>query len=159
MITPHITLNTEHSQDVDLSTFDDEAMAHIHSIIPQGGALPVPLAAFRVEFAGTPRNIMFTILRGKEMVSISGFSTSEKESKMVWQELQKYEYIAMTGKREVPASKLTNPPKTPWLASVLLRGAAYITPNDTMLLSKAEQLIAASIWYVLENPEKFKDYK
>lgn len=141
MIT-HVTLNTGHVTEV-TRDLEDHERAACAALWPKGGLLPPPFSAFRVDFGGEPGAASFALWRGREPLIINVVCWSAGGAAEAWAAVEsQYLQIAEMPLGEALGTEYTEPPATPWLATLLLPTLMMSSMDDIAWMGSFEQSMA-----------------
>ncbi len=146
MIIPHITLNTGHVAEIDLSIVDADTIRHLRAMWPQGGKLPAPLSAYRIEFGGVPSAASFSLWRGSEPLVIAGACFDEAAAAGLWEQIESLYLDAAEIALEL-GTEYPERPVAPWLVIAMMPPLLNSTPPDIHLMARIEQAVAAMLYW------------
>lgn len=145
MILSHVTLNTGHTTEIDLSAVDADTIRRLEIIWPHGGQLPTPLTAYRIEFGGVSAAASFSVWRGREPLVICAVCFAETDAEELWAAIER---IYLDAAKHVPEMGTEYPerPKTPWMQVALMPPLLNAVEGDIRLMARIEQGVAAMLW-------------
>lgn len=141
----HVTLNTGHTAEIDLSVVDGVTIRHFRALWPHGGQLPAPLGAYRIEFGGVPTAASFSLWRGREPLVIAGICFEEAEAEALWDMIERH-YLDTSKYAPSIGTEYPDRPAAPWLQVVLMPPLLHATEGDIRLMARIEQAVAAMLW-------------
>lgn len=142
----HYTLNTGHSVESPRSGVAESVIKDMASLARNGGSLPPPFAAFRVEVTHAPGGAVFTIWRARDPLVTCGMAWTTVAADEVWPVLEKL-YLDLGDRPDfvAPGAMALCPCWVPWLAVVLLPGLMATARQDVSWLGDFERCFAWAI--------------
>jgi len=145
----HITLNTGHATETNLSVVDAESIRHFRALWPDGGHLPAPLGAYRIEFGGTASAASFSIWRGREPLVIAAICFNETEAEALWALIEGH-YLDAAKHAPSIGTEYPERPTAPWIQVGLMPPLMHAAEGDIRLMARIEQAVAAMLWREIE---------
>lgn len=145
MILPHITLNTGHIAEIDLSRVDPSTRRSCAVLWPHGGLLPSPLGGSRVTFGGTTNAASVAIWRGDEPRVIFGVCFAGSEAEGLWVAIER-QYLEIAKRFPgLGVEYVEMPPTPPWIVVVMLPGLLMASKDEILTMARIEQAFAAAL--------------
>ena len=143
----HYTLNTGDSIESPRSGVSDDA-ARVLSNLVDGGQLPGPFAAFRVEVVRGVGGAVFTVMRGREGLVTCGVAWTAAGAEEVWPAIEGL-YLDLGDRPELvaPGRLAVRPETIPWLSVVVLPGIVMCASEFFGWLGDFERCLG---WAIIE---------